>query len=228
MSKNEEELKPCPFCGDINKLIIEEDEGVEEERFYVHCWICGALGPACNSKEGARDSWDTSFSPSPPVATVSEEEADELNEMIAGWSKDFDGSLDDLDEIHRAMRNAYQLGRNHVSLPPSTVTDEELASEYGKIQQCVWEEMLNESEKWSNPTPEKMHQLSVEAMHRFRSHLSGVGSMPSEGSEADSKIDVEIQGLIEKWLPNQGQVFYAAATVDIIAYIRSLHPSKGE
>ena len=106
--------------------------------------------------------------------TVSEEEADELNEMIAGWSKDFDGSLDDLDEIHRAMRNAYQLGRNHVSLPPSTVTDEELASEYGKIQQCVWEEMLNESEKWSNPTPEKMHQLSVEAMHRFHSHLSGV------------------------------------------------------
>ena len=54
------ELKPCkcPFCGDIERLIIEKATGGWPDDYYVHCFGCGAFGPSGNTEQQAIDAWN--------------------------------------------------------------------------------------------------------------------------------------------------------------------------
>lgn len=98
------------------------------------------------------------------------DELDELNEMIAEWSKDFDGSLDDLKEIQSAMRNAYQLGRNHIALRLLPSSAEEMAKKYERIENEMFNDFLTEDERHSLVLPTKRRQeFRVETMRRFLS-----------------------------------------------------------
>lgn len=48
------ELKPCPFCGETNLFVEEEDWG-----WVVYCGSCPAFMDGLNSKEEVIDKWNT-------------------------------------------------------------------------------------------------------------------------------------------------------------------------
>lgn len=50
------ELKPCPFCGEADKLHVSE---VYTNENVVYCRTCGATGGTRNTKAGAISSWNT-------------------------------------------------------------------------------------------------------------------------------------------------------------------------
>ena len=55
MVMSEEEISPCPFCGDMNtELMFDEDYGQNDTEtefkngaWFVLCTVCKAQGPPC-------------------------------------------------------------------------------------------------------------------------------------------------------------------------------------
>lgn len=57
-NKNQEELKPCPFCGSKD-LKIRVYHNVSGAVYLVHCYRCGANGPDyCDNKHSAINAWN--------------------------------------------------------------------------------------------------------------------------------------------------------------------------
>ena len=57
------ELKPCDYCHcEIPGMLKVDEElaslGDYEGLFQVHCYMCGAKGPVCTSREQAIDAWN--------------------------------------------------------------------------------------------------------------------------------------------------------------------------
>jgi Lar family restriction alleviation protein len=61
-----DKLNPCPFCGELEDLVIVEgaiiNEGDSREdlfwRRYVECQNCGAIGPYADNRREARKAWN--------------------------------------------------------------------------------------------------------------------------------------------------------------------------
>lgn len=49
------ELKPCPFCGTPDPIMIHRED---EDSWLVHCTWCGAQSGARGSKEIATAVWN--------------------------------------------------------------------------------------------------------------------------------------------------------------------------
>ena len=47
------ELKPCPFCGEKELGVVEDDAEV-----FVRCYECGVRGPWTDSANRARVIWN--------------------------------------------------------------------------------------------------------------------------------------------------------------------------
>ncbi len=54
-SRNQEEMKACPFCGFAGPLIIYRGLSM----FAIHCPQCGGSGPFSLTEKGAKDWWNT-------------------------------------------------------------------------------------------------------------------------------------------------------------------------
>ena len=54
------ELKPCPFCGEVEKLIIFPTEG--ERDMFTHTWVlcqnCEAEGPCKKRESEGIEAWN--------------------------------------------------------------------------------------------------------------------------------------------------------------------------
>jgi Lar family restriction alleviation protein len=50
-----EELKPCPFCGEVRQEFIKAFHG---ELYYLMCDSCAATGPGGNTKKEAAELWN--------------------------------------------------------------------------------------------------------------------------------------------------------------------------
>lgn len=48
-------LKPCPFCGESDKLIVVEHNSKSKA---VSCGACGAEGPLATRKDDAKARWN--------------------------------------------------------------------------------------------------------------------------------------------------------------------------
>ena len=56
--KIKEELKPCPFCGEIKDVNLFRDEKFKDS-WRVICFKCTASGPADNLKQRAINKWNS-------------------------------------------------------------------------------------------------------------------------------------------------------------------------
>jgi len=52
------ELLPCPFCGDSESLVVENDNSGSTYCYVVFCDGCTAIGPCDDNKEGAIADWN--------------------------------------------------------------------------------------------------------------------------------------------------------------------------
>lgn len=56
------ELKPCDYCEEDGNFIQVDEElnslGDDEGYFQVHCYMCGARGPVCTTRQQAIDAWN--------------------------------------------------------------------------------------------------------------------------------------------------------------------------
>ena len=50
----DKKLKPCPFCGSKDDLLIND----EDYEVFVFCWSCEARGPEMFSKNDAIEAWN--------------------------------------------------------------------------------------------------------------------------------------------------------------------------
>jgi Lar family restriction alleviation protein len=55
--------RPCPFCGQIDKIEVCDDEGYDDNDvyvtvYYVDCARCGCEGPKADSPALAAASWN--------------------------------------------------------------------------------------------------------------------------------------------------------------------------
>ncbi len=118
--------------------------------------------------------------------TEGEENAEKIYEWLVGQEV-LNASV--VCEIIGATRFKNSLKKLIHSLPPSTVTDAELARELYETQAS--EGLADNQIKWERLSPEYIN-IYTKAMHRFRSHLSGVGSMPSEEGAVELLRDAKI------------------------------------
>jgi len=49
-----EDLKPCPFCGSKDDMLIND----EDYEVFVFCWSCEARGPNKSTKTDAIKAWN--------------------------------------------------------------------------------------------------------------------------------------------------------------------------
>ena len=57
------ELKPCKYCNNniLDTLKVDEELfglGGDDGFFQAHCYMCGAKGPVCESREKAIEAWN--------------------------------------------------------------------------------------------------------------------------------------------------------------------------
>jgi Lar family restriction alleviation protein len=55
--------RPCPFCGQLDKIEMHDDEGYDESEvwgtaYFVACGNCGSEGPKVESPALAAASWN--------------------------------------------------------------------------------------------------------------------------------------------------------------------------
>lgn len=48
------EIKPCPFCGEMDELCVLPDK----QFFSVNCEVCGTIGPAGQTEDIAIELWN--------------------------------------------------------------------------------------------------------------------------------------------------------------------------
>ncbi len=48
------QLKPCPFCGEMDELCVLPDK----QFFSVECEVCGTIGPAGETADIAIELWN--------------------------------------------------------------------------------------------------------------------------------------------------------------------------
>lgn len=60
MNDKEIELKPCPFCGRRDSVMIEEHNyGNGDFGFFVICEWCGSRSGICPSINDSMEAWNT-------------------------------------------------------------------------------------------------------------------------------------------------------------------------
>lgn len=56
---DEIKLKPCPFCGSTDPLIVTFSTfGSDEKEYGFYCWNCKTKGPHAPSEELAAKAWN--------------------------------------------------------------------------------------------------------------------------------------------------------------------------
>jgi Lar family restriction alleviation protein len=82
---SERRLEPCPFCGQADRLALENVPHGDESAFYVACPGCACEGPWGKSEGSGRGYWNRRIPP-PAVAelvAVCREAERRLGEYVA-------------------------------------------------------------------------------------------------------------------------------------------------
>ena len=114
-SDKTEELKLCPFCGDLNLSVYEDTP----ETFTVYCEGCDTSGPIYGGRDSTQrheavELWNTRHSPvAPEDARQALEWFDEVVSLISQCmlhtTKDMDLSVEDLRHIETIRRALKEL-----------------------------------------------------------------------------------------------------------------------